>query len=65
MFKEWIARIKYRRDRKRQAARATSLAVQLVLNGHLTPTRLTGAKGREMRLSPPVFQAFISPGGVA
>ncbi|MEA5113050.1 MAG: hypothetical protein VB050_03405 [Geobacteraceae bacterium] len=61
--------LKYRSVRQEQAARAASMAVQLVLNGHLTPPRLAGAKGiihspREMRLSPQRFQALIRREGV-
>lgn len=46
MLRAIIAGLKYRQDRKRQEERATSLAVQLVLNGCLLPTRLSGCKDR-------------------
>lgn len=46
MLRSIIAGLKYRRDRKRQEERAASLAVQMVLNGCLLPSSLSGAKGR-------------------
>jgi len=68
--------LKYRNLRRGQAKRAASIAVQLVLNGHLVPTRLAGAKGRifstrekgkierEPRMSTQRFQALIRREGV-
>ena len=42
MMKNIICWIRYRKERKAQARRAASLAVQLVLNGCLMPPRLAG-----------------------
>jgi len=38
--------LKYRKWRKEQAARAASLAVQLVCSGSLAPPRLVGTRRR-------------------
>lgn len=60
--------LKYRKVRRVQAARAASLAVQLVMNGCLAPPRLNGAKGRvekPVRITSGRFQAIIGRGGVA
>lgn len=46
MIRKFIEEIKYRRDRKKQAERAASMAVQMALNGCLLPPRLAGCKDR-------------------
>jgi hypothetical protein len=41
-MKRFLSWLKYRKLRKEQAARAASLAVQLVMSGSLAPPRFTG-----------------------
>lgn len=66
MIRKFIEELKYRRDRKKQAERAASLAVQLVLNGCLAPSSLTGAKGRGIaKLTVEPCKVYIPHGGVA
>lgn len=68
LIRNLLCWLKYRKGRKEQAARAASLAVQLVLNGCLAPPRMTGTASRIEKVilvSPPPFQAMVGPGGVA
>ncbi|MDD2319145.1 MAG: hypothetical protein PHO83_03740 [Geobacteraceae bacterium] len=67
-MKRFVSWFMYRRNRKLQEQRAASLAVQLVLNGCLSPPRLAGFKGsieRVRGITPPAFQVIVGPGGVA
>lgn len=44
-MKQILYWLRYRKHRKEHAQRAASLAVRMVMNGCLTPARLSGAKG--------------------
>jgi len=46
MVRNLMSWLKYRKFRREQAARAASLAVQLVCSGCLAPPRLVGTRPR-------------------